>query len=233
MSKVRHIDVNVLWLQEVCARKMIPVHKVPGEQNPADLTTKHLTSILIDKNIRRMHMKFQEGRASEAAQLHALNGRPEHKESEMSNEDAGIDRAMMSIGQKTSESWSRIRAAANDARGGDRWKTRGAGGIWHRWHVTPRRTLFTPFRVAKGPGKDVPMKHNRLTVGITKDGEHFEVVDDWSLPKNSHRKIDTPWIGYTVFAEEREDVRDLHQERTQMKWLSRNCRWADDGESDQ
>ena len=51
LSKVRHIDVNVLWLQEVCARKMIPVLKVPGEQNPADLTTKHLTSILIDKNI--------------------------------------------------------------------------------------------------------------------------------------------------------------------------------------
>ena len=134
----------------------------------------------------------------------------------MSSEDAGIDKAMMSIGQKTSESRTRIRAAANDARGGDCWKLRGAGGIWHNWHVTSRRALFTPFRVAKGPSKDTPIRHNRLTVGITKDGEHFEVVDDWSLPKKGHRKLDSPWIGYTTLAEDREGVRVLHQERTQI-----------------
>ena len=31
LSKVRHIDVNILWLQEVCARKVLPVQKVAGE----------------------------------------------------------------------------------------------------------------------------------------------------------------------------------------------------------
>ena len=180
-----------------------------------------------------MHMRFQAGRASKAAQLHAISKQSERKDFDRSAEDAGIDRAMMSIGHRTSESWSRIRAAANDARGGDRWKTRGVGGIWHRWHVTPRRTLFTPFRVAKGPSKDIPIKHNRLTVGITKDGEHFEVVDNWNMPKNSHRRLESPWIGYTVFTEDREGVRDLHQERTRMNWMPRSCRWADEGESDQ
>ena len=42
LSKVRHLDVNVLWLQETCARKSMPLNKVPGEDNPADLMTKHL-----------------------------------------------------------------------------------------------------------------------------------------------------------------------------------------------
>ena len=30
LSKVRHIDVNILWMQEQCARKILPVAKVPG-----------------------------------------------------------------------------------------------------------------------------------------------------------------------------------------------------------
>ena len=42
LSKVRHVDVNVLWLQETCARKTIPMNKVPGEENCADLMTKHI-----------------------------------------------------------------------------------------------------------------------------------------------------------------------------------------------
>ena len=36
LSKVRHVDVNVLWLQETCARRAIPLNKVPGEENCAD-----------------------------------------------------------------------------------------------------------------------------------------------------------------------------------------------------
>ena len=102
LSKVRHIDVNVLWLQELCARKMIPVHKVPGEQNPADLTTKHLTSILIERNIQRMHMKFQAGRASKAAQLHAVSKQSKRKEFVRSEGYVGIDKARMSIGRHQS-----------------------------------------------------------------------------------------------------------------------------------
>ena len=30
LSKVRHIDVNILWMQEQCARKILPVAKLPG-----------------------------------------------------------------------------------------------------------------------------------------------------------------------------------------------------------
>ena len=43
LSKVRHIDVNQLWLQEQCARKIVPLTKVDGTRNPSDLLTKHLS----------------------------------------------------------------------------------------------------------------------------------------------------------------------------------------------
>ena len=32
LSKVRHIDVNHLWLQEQCARKIVPLTKVDGTE---------------------------------------------------------------------------------------------------------------------------------------------------------------------------------------------------------
>ena len=67
LSKVRHIDVNVLRLQEVCASKQIPVQKDPGKEIPADLATKHLTARLIDKSIARMKVRFEQGRAAKAA----------------------------------------------------------------------------------------------------------------------------------------------------------------------
>ena len=41
-AKVRHIDVNCLWLQEQFAKKMVPLAKIPGEINTADFMTKHL-----------------------------------------------------------------------------------------------------------------------------------------------------------------------------------------------
>ena len=70
LLKVRHVDVNVLWLQETCARRAIPFSresKVPGEENCADLMTKHLSAKVIDKNVIKMHMKFEAGRAAKAA----------------------------------------------------------------------------------------------------------------------------------------------------------------------
>ena len=41
IGKVRHIEVNQLWLQEVGARKSISAIKVGGTDNPSDLLTKH------------------------------------------------------------------------------------------------------------------------------------------------------------------------------------------------
>jgi len=35
LAKVRHIDVNCLWLQEQCAKKMVPLVKILGDINTA------------------------------------------------------------------------------------------------------------------------------------------------------------------------------------------------------
>ena len=77
LSKVRHVDVNVLWFQETCARKTIPMNKVFGEENCADLMTKHLGAKIINKNVDKMKMSFEAGRAAKAAALHDVSAAPE------------------------------------------------------------------------------------------------------------------------------------------------------------
>ena len=72
ISKVRHIGVNVLWLQEQCARKMVPLQKVPGADNPADLMTKHLSVATIVNHMNRMQLQFRDGRSGKAAKLHLV-----------------------------------------------------------------------------------------------------------------------------------------------------------------
>ena len=42
LSKIRHLDVDVWWLQEMQARRMLPLQKIKGQVSPADVMTKHL-----------------------------------------------------------------------------------------------------------------------------------------------------------------------------------------------
>ena len=177
LSKVRHVDVNVLWLQETCARKDIPLFKVPGDLNPADLMTKHLSQGKIDKNVLTMQMEYAEGRSGKAANLHSV---------EVS---------------KAKSSWDKIRKTGHEKRGGDDWISNGKGGVWHRQHTTPRVSLFTPYKVSKGPANRIPLSHVRFTCGVTESGKSFEFHDDWTLPDRKHKVLEEPWIGYSVFVE--------------------------------
>ena len=47
LSKVRHIDTYVLWLQEQAARRLLPLYKVLGTENVSDLMTKNMTAATI------------------------------------------------------------------------------------------------------------------------------------------------------------------------------------------
>ena len=67
ISKVRHIDVNVLWLQQQMAKKLIPLIKVDGTENCSDLLTKHLASATQQKHVAYMQLEFRDGRAAKAA----------------------------------------------------------------------------------------------------------------------------------------------------------------------
>ena len=41
MGKVRHIEVGELWIQDAVRNKALTVHKVKGDDNPADILTKY------------------------------------------------------------------------------------------------------------------------------------------------------------------------------------------------
>lgn len=73
LVKVRHIDVGVLRLQEQAARERVPLHKIDGAPNPAELMTKHLCSNKIEHHIRRQRLEFRGGRAEAAAQLRSVD----------------------------------------------------------------------------------------------------------------------------------------------------------------
>ena len=58
LSKVRHIDVNLLWLQEQAARDLVPLEKIDGTKNCADLMTKHVKAELITRHTSCMNLEF-------------------------------------------------------------------------------------------------------------------------------------------------------------------------------
>ena len=73
LTKVRHIDVNCLWLQEQCANKMVPLVKILGEINTADLMTKHLVGPVLMKHVKNLNLEFRDGRSGQATKLHSVS----------------------------------------------------------------------------------------------------------------------------------------------------------------
>ena len=51
IGKVRHMEVDVLWIQEQQARARLSLIKVDGSRNPADLMTNHFSRSAIIKNL--------------------------------------------------------------------------------------------------------------------------------------------------------------------------------------
>eukprot|EP00973_Karenia_brevis_P039775 5489301-Karenia_brevis.AAC.1 len=53
---MRHLEIRDLWLQKEVHDGKLVVHKVPGEENPADLMTKILGNKDIDKRLNTMNI---------------------------------------------------------------------------------------------------------------------------------------------------------------------------------
>ena len=68
-GKLRHIRVGQLWVQEVAENDELKFHKVKGEQNPADLNTKHLTRIRLDILLGLINLHDRERRAEESLEV--------------------------------------------------------------------------------------------------------------------------------------------------------------------
>ena len=70
LGKLRHIDTHTLWVQQAVRSKRIDLKKVLGEENPADLFTKHsLSKERLDKLVNFFGCQFREGRAKSAPAL--------------------------------------------------------------------------------------------------------------------------------------------------------------------
>ena len=148
----------------------MPLVKVHGPENSADLMTKHLGAEMIRKLITRMSLSFRTGRAEKAAQLQSVK-----------------ERAIV------------MKDQYQDRKGVDKWISRGANRKWIRKHCTPRLSMFTPCRTARGPAHPDKLKGQRITEGINQDGSRFLEVDDWRDWRRAHKVRKQPWTGTTTF----------------------------------
>jgi len=73
LGKLRHINVQYLWVQEKFRTKELQLDKVPGEQNPADLYTKYLDQETIQKHLDILDMTRTKDRAATAPTLALLS----------------------------------------------------------------------------------------------------------------------------------------------------------------
>ena len=70
LGKLRHIDTQCLWIQQRVRDKSIELYKVKGEDNPADLFTKHLASRdRIHRLLELFNCRYADGRAEAAPQM--------------------------------------------------------------------------------------------------------------------------------------------------------------------
>ena len=73
LGKIRHLATHTLWLQEKVRTKAVEVRKVRGEDNPADLLTKHLASKEKVHNLVKLFgCEYREGRSAAAPLLRPM-----------------------------------------------------------------------------------------------------------------------------------------------------------------
>ncbi len=59
LGKMRRLEVGFLWLQGAVAAKRLYVFKCRGEDNPADLGTKHLSGEVIGRRLATLGFSFE------------------------------------------------------------------------------------------------------------------------------------------------------------------------------
>ena len=76
LSKLRHVEVDVLWVQEQQARRLMPLRMVLGTKNPSDMMTKNVPCTIMEAYLDMLHLKFVSGRAEIAQQLQSAGESP-------------------------------------------------------------------------------------------------------------------------------------------------------------
>ena len=78
LGKLRHIDAHTLWVQQAVRSKRLDIKQVLGEEDPADLLTKHsLSKDRLDKLVGLFDCQFNGGCAGAAPQARAVHSEKE------------------------------------------------------------------------------------------------------------------------------------------------------------
>ena len=89
IGKMRHVNVQALWVQEVRCNKRLKYHKVLGTRNPSDILTKHVNRELLATHTRTLGLEHRGGRADTAPSLDSVEAYTE--ESQPSIESHSIE----------------------------------------------------------------------------------------------------------------------------------------------
>ena len=205
LAKVRHLDVNCLWLQEQCSKNMVPLIKIPGEVETADLMTRHLGSPVIMRHVKNLNLDLREGRSEKAAKLHSIT-----RSARQAKADAKRDVAMCSFNRLSGE---------------DFWSERGEYGRWVRTHVVPRLSMFCPWKATRGPGRKTKLDPVRSIRGVYSSGEEFKIKDDWTSP-DEKRRMHLPWTGQTIFIVDRKHSTEFGKDQRRQRASVSNVKKA-------
>ena len=70
LGKLRHLDTHTLWVQQAVRSGRLELKKVLGDENPADLLTKHsLSRERLQKLVTLYDCHFRDGRAASAPKM--------------------------------------------------------------------------------------------------------------------------------------------------------------------
>jgi hypothetical protein len=177
VGRLRHVRVQYLWLQDTVRDGALKVKKVKGEENPADLMTKHVSAELIRRHCNCLGYEQQTDRAKSAPKLDML---------EMSGSKG--DHVNVWLRSEVNNL-----SVENDS--GDWLK---CGERVSRVHSKPRIELFTPMRIAGAPPAKA-LTPIRITEGRFKSGKEFRKVDTWTARATAHESMPAPWTGKTTF----------------------------------
>lgn len=116
-AKIRHVDVNVLWIQEQEVRRQLPLCKIIGTLNLADLMTWNLARQDINKNLDMLNIMYKDGRAPElhlirmASEVHSAALAREQKNEKKSEESGtsarqskGVRKGQVTVAPRTCSS---------------------------------------------------------------------------------------------------------------------------------
>ena len=76
VSRLRHLDTDVLWLHHQQLRRTSRLNKVNGLDNVSDILTKNVPPQALAKHQRGLRMEFRDGRALTAVELYAVGDGP-------------------------------------------------------------------------------------------------------------------------------------------------------------